>query len=153
MFGVIAEVTKLDPTLKKGQIGRLAKDMIKAGYNHEQIKEWYTSPDGWYWLHDWRGQKGQYPDEKAIRDTAKKAMEGGEETEVDREWVEVQEAMRVYGRMRYPEFSSPTIKNTVDKIGWGNLCRMPDGEEGRKTYMENRTNGHKSVSAVLGEFV
>lgn len=60
MFGALAEVCQLNPALQKTQLGKTASQLIKAGYTPDQIRERYN-PGAWWYLHDWRGQKGQPP--------------------------------------------------------------------------------------------
>ena len=50
----------MDLDLNKGQIGRVAKELLKAGYTVDQVKASYSGGCWWY-KEDWRGQKGQSP--------------------------------------------------------------------------------------------
>lgn len=49
--------------------------LVKRGYTPEQVREHYGVDGDWY-MHDWRGQKGQAPTQKDVRDTIFKAVKG-----------------------------------------------------------------------------
>jgi hypothetical protein len=51
MFGQIASLCCVDPKLKGGQIGKAAKELLKAGYTSDSLETFTT-----WWKADWRGK-------------------------------------------------------------------------------------------------
>lgn len=76
MIGVLCQVTHKDVSLNGKRYAKLASELVKNGYSPDEISNWYSS-GGWYYKNDWRGKKGQVPNESAIRETVKLAKEGG----------------------------------------------------------------------------
>ncbi len=76
-FELIMQATGLDPKIKSNasQIGKLAKELIEAGYEPELFKKFYVDDHSWWLKNDWRGQKGSKPTLKQIRDTIGLAAE------------------------------------------------------------------------------
>ena len=77
MFGAILTVTGWRvPAVSAGRVGKLAKDLLASGvFPHDVLLRFGTTDpgEGWWWYSsDWRGQKGQRPDEKALRELAGK---------------------------------------------------------------------------------
>ena len=71
MFEALAEVTGLKATLNGGRLGRAAKALVKE-YTHADIQNIYA-PGGWWYLSDWRGQKGEMPTPEQIIETIGRA--------------------------------------------------------------------------------
>ena len=81
MFGAILAVTGWRvPAVSAGRVGKLAKDLLASGvFPHDVVLRFGTADpgEGWWWYSsDWRGQKGQRPDEKALRECAGKWEQG-----------------------------------------------------------------------------
>jgi len=57
MFGILAEISKVDMKLKAGQIAKVSKMLLKAEYTVDDVKGFSS----WWYKNDWRGQKGQPP--------------------------------------------------------------------------------------------
>lgn len=77
MFGAILTVTGWRvPAVPAGRVGKLAKDLLASGvFPHDVLLRFGTTDpgEGWWWYtSDWRGQKGQRPDEKGLRECAGK---------------------------------------------------------------------------------
>lgn len=72
MVGVLCEVMHKDTKMNGKRFARFASDLLKSGYTPDEISSWYSS-GGWYYQSDWRGKKGQVPNEAVIRDTVKMA--------------------------------------------------------------------------------
>ena len=68
MFGELARVTGFDAKMHGGRLGRSASKLVKAGYLPELVEINY-SPGGWWYTHDWRGQKGEMPTPEQIVET------------------------------------------------------------------------------------
>lgn len=66
MVGVLMKATGV---VSGSRVARPASELIRAGLTPEQILAAY-SPGGWWYAHDWRGQKGQRPTPQQIVDTA-----------------------------------------------------------------------------------
>lgn len=80
MVNVLADITAMDGHLNFRQLKTLAEQLLEA-YTADQVQAHYAagqSPNGhWNWyLHDWRGQKGERPSLQAIRETIKAAVSG-----------------------------------------------------------------------------
>lgn len=54
----------------------MAKKLAEAGYTIEDVEREY-SPGGWWYRHDWRGQKDQPPKPEQIQDTIAQALPRG----------------------------------------------------------------------------
>jgi len=70
----IGEVCMMDLALNAGQIGKIAKGLLKTGYTIEQVKAGYSGKLSWWYKTDWRGQKGQPPKPADIAKTIKQAV-------------------------------------------------------------------------------
>ena len=57
----IGEVCKMDPKLNNRKIGGIAKKLREAGYNREQIVNWYSGDKSWWWSEHWRGRDKHQP--------------------------------------------------------------------------------------------
>ena len=68
MVGELARVTGFDAKMHGGRLGRSASKLVKAGYLPELVEINY-SPGGWWYTHDWRGQKGEMPTPEQIVET------------------------------------------------------------------------------------
>jgi len=75
MVGALAMVCELDIRLEKGKLVTNAARLIKAGYTHEQINNFYGK-GGEYYKRDWRGKQGQLPNIATINDTIAQAVKG-----------------------------------------------------------------------------
>lgn len=68
MVGELARVTGFDAKMHGGRLGRSASKLVKAGYLPELVEINY-SPGGWWYMNDWRGQKGEMPTPEQIVET------------------------------------------------------------------------------------
>ena len=71
---MLCEVCKLDVRLSKGKAGQFAKRFREAGYSLDEVRDYYGT-DGWWYKHDFRGQKGQPPTLAVIHETIRQARE------------------------------------------------------------------------------
>lgn len=71
MVQALANVMEVDEYLEGARLGKLASALRKGRYTPAVIRAAY-SRDGPYYREDWRGQKGQAPNERAIRETVMK---------------------------------------------------------------------------------
>jgi len=70
----LSDVTGLDRGLNYGRLAKEAKDLHKAGYTAQQVAIVYSKGGAWY-VHDWRGQKGNKPGVGQIRQTVAELLE------------------------------------------------------------------------------
>jgi len=73
MFQAILDVTGWTvPAMAPGRIGKLAAALLKSGGSAADMLYRFGTVDPgegwWYWRDDWRGQRGQAPNEPAIRE-------------------------------------------------------------------------------------
>lgn len=73
MFGAVLEVTGWKvPAVPRGRVGKLASDLLATGiFPHDVVLRFGRTDPGngwWYWRDDWRGRKGQMPNEAALRE-------------------------------------------------------------------------------------
>jgi len=72
MFQAILDVTGWTvPAVASGRIGKLAAALLKSGGSADDMRRYFGTVDTgewWYWRDDWRGQRGQAPNEPAIRE-------------------------------------------------------------------------------------
>ena len=74
MLAALLEVIKLDPTLYYSKHDEFAASLA-IKYTAEQVREIYKQ-GGWWYVHDWRGKKGQPPTLETIRETIGPALAG-----------------------------------------------------------------------------
>lgn len=74
MMCTIGEVCKMDLKLNNGQIGKVAKGLLAAGYTKDQVQRAYSGESCWWRKQDWRGQKGQPPKPADIPKTIMQAV-------------------------------------------------------------------------------
>lgn len=79
MLSALSEVCQIDLKLCAEKYVKEASRLIKAGYTAPQVKEYYARGAEWY-RYDWRGQKGQPPDIRAINETIQRAVSGAWKT-------------------------------------------------------------------------
>ena len=77
MFGAILAVTGWRvPAVSAGRVGKLAKDLLASGvFPHDVVLRFGRTDPGhgwWYWRDDWRGKRGDMPNESALRECAGK---------------------------------------------------------------------------------
>jgi hypothetical protein len=58
-------------------------------------------------------------------------------------WQEVSQALPLYGRDHRPTFSHPLIEQTVDALGWRNLCLSVNQVSDRARFIEAYQTYHK----------
>lgn len=75
MIKALADVMGMDDQLQGARLARLATALRKQNYTPSQILNFYGG-EGCYWRCDWRGQKGQTPNENTIRETIKSYVDG-----------------------------------------------------------------------------
>ena len=73
MFGAILAVTGWRvPAVSAGRVGKLAKDLLATGiFPHDVLLRFGRVDPGngwWYWRDDWRGKRGDMPNENALRE-------------------------------------------------------------------------------------
>ena len=86
MFQALADVTKLDPAIKRnaGRIGTVSAELIKAEYLPAHITRAYQGDNCWWRRNDWRGKKGQPPTPEQIIATIGEAVKkNGKAVELD----------------------------------------------------------------------
>ena len=74
MMSSIGDVCQMDVKLNNGQIGRVAKGLLKAGYTPAQISQFYSGESCWWYQHDWRGKLKNPPKPAQINETIKQAV-------------------------------------------------------------------------------
>lgn len=71
--GAVCAVTGWNVALMAGRAGKLAKALKQAGGSVAELVEHYGQEDTnsawWFYRDDWRGKRGQRPDDGAIRAT------------------------------------------------------------------------------------
>lgn len=77
MFDAVLQVTGWRvPAVSPGRVGKLARDLLAAGIFPADVVLRFgrTDPGNgwWYWRDDWRGKKGDMPNEGALRECAGK---------------------------------------------------------------------------------
>ena len=73
-INMLCEVCKLDVRLSKSKAGQFAKRFREASYTLDEVRDYYGA-GGWWYKHDFRGQKGQPPTLAVIYDTIRQARE------------------------------------------------------------------------------
>ena len=68
MVRVLAEVMLVDASLNGARLARLAADLGKQGATPQLLRSRYGR-GGWFYRTDWRGKRGEFPNEKALRET------------------------------------------------------------------------------------
>ncbi len=68
MVLALAQVMGIDDHLNGARLARLAAEIAKLGGTPDLIRKKY-SLGGWYWSNNWRGQRGERPNETAIRES------------------------------------------------------------------------------------
>lgn len=68
MVKALAEVMGIDDILNGARLAALASQLFKRGGTPELVQSRYGR-GGWYYSADWRGKRGELPNEKAIRET------------------------------------------------------------------------------------
>jgi len=77
MFAALAEAWQVDVGLApKGRLGKVASALVRTGYTPVQVQAGYR-PGGWWYQHDWRGQKGTPPTPEQVAETIKQATGNG----------------------------------------------------------------------------
>ena len=71
---MLCEVCKLDVRLSKSKAGQFAKRFREASYTLDEVRDYYGA-GGWWYKHDFRGQKGQPPTLAVIYETIRQARE------------------------------------------------------------------------------
>jgi hypothetical protein len=69
MAKVLSEVCGMDFNLNKPRMFTFAKTLNTAGYTLEDILRIYAKPDGVWYHEDFRGKKGEYPNQSTIMST------------------------------------------------------------------------------------
>jgi hypothetical protein len=64
----------VDAALNFPRYSPFAKKLLTGGYTADQVAAHYGE-GGWWYLHDWRGRRGDAPSEYHIKDTIKTAVE------------------------------------------------------------------------------
>ena len=88
--------------------------------------------------------------EKAIEGT--KIMMGTKEPDPDEAWGMVQKAIMRIGQYSHPDFGTPILQETVDHMGWKDICQTPADDTGilraqfRRAY-EQALNRQKTKEA------
>jgi len=74
--GVICKVCDWEPALMAGRAGRLWKALKALGATPDEIEAAYGRDDvgasWWWWRDDWRGKRGDWPQDYTIRETWKR---------------------------------------------------------------------------------
>lgn len=74
MMEALAKVCKKDIKLSASMIAKTSVSLLKAGYTPEQVEMFYGE-NGWWYIKDWRGKKGQAPTLSQVADTIKEAVD------------------------------------------------------------------------------
>jgi DNA-binding Lrp family transcriptional regulator len=69
MVGALAKAMNGNSRLMGARLGRLASTLLKEGATPEKVLEMYGAPSSWWYRYHWKGEKGQPPGERDIRQT------------------------------------------------------------------------------------
>lgn len=75
MVTALCKVMGQDVKISYTRYINFGKRLLNAGYDAGLITREF-GPGGGYWRNDWRGQKGEFPNEAAIRENIARAADG-----------------------------------------------------------------------------
>jgi len=68
MVSALAQVMDIDSMLNGARLATLGSLLFKRGGTPELVRSKYGR-GGWYYSTDWRGKRGELPNEKSVRET------------------------------------------------------------------------------------
>jgi hypothetical protein len=68
IVGALSEVTGMDARLNGSRLGKAASQLARVEATPDLIRQHY-GPGGWWYTHDWRGQKGEFPRPEQVIET------------------------------------------------------------------------------------
>ena len=73
MIGALSEVMEMQSSLNGSRLAAFAANLLRNGGTSEEVRAYYgkmLNGQVWQWYkHDWRGKKGDKPNERGIRET------------------------------------------------------------------------------------
>lgn len=66
MVNALGDVCGMSPRMNWDKLSSVAEQLIESGYTADQVLRHFSTPHGWWYAHDWRGQKGDIPEPKHV---------------------------------------------------------------------------------------
>jgi phage replication O-like protein O len=144
MINALVDATGMSGVLNYAVLSELADELIGASYSHEDVVVAFCSPNGYWRKADWRGQRGDFPDPKHIRECIRRGLEWerrksapSPETKLDRGDTAVWGTALTHARRGDSNFADPALKAAVRVFGWPKLQAIKPGDENfyRKEFL------------------